>query len=130
MEIKVNKEIQNYTETMFFGLTTRQCVCSVLAIVISVALYFLLYKRIGIELTTWACIIGAAPFAVLGFVKYHGMPAEKFIWAWLRSEILEPRRLLFKPRNIYYDIATAEIETQKKEGKPGYDENTEKGERN
>ena len=27
MEIKINKEIRNYTESMFFGLNARQCIC-------------------------------------------------------------------------------------------------------
>lgn len=128
MEIKANKEVRGYSEKLFMGLTGRQLICSLLAILISVGLYFLLQPRIGTELTTWACILGAAPFAVLGFVTYHGMTAEKFIWAWLRSEILEPRRLLFKPRNIYYDIAVEELEIRKKEGKPENDENGKKGE--
>ena len=33
MEIKINKEIRAYRETLFFGLSTRQFICSVLAVV-------------------------------------------------------------------------------------------------
>ena len=40
------------------------------------------------------CILGAAPFALLGFVTYHGMTAEQFIWAWLRSGNAGARRSL------------------------------------
>ena len=32
---------------------------------------------LGTETTSWICIIAAAPFAALGFVKYNGMTAEK-----------------------------------------------------
>ena len=32
MEIKINKEIRAYRETLFFGLSVRQFVCSVLAV--------------------------------------------------------------------------------------------------
>ena len=32
MEVKMNKEIRDYQESMFMGLDLRQCVCSVLAI--------------------------------------------------------------------------------------------------
>ena len=44
-------------------------------------------------------MLGAAPFAVFGFVRYNGMPAEKIIKAWIRSEILMPRKLLFRGEN-------------------------------
>ena len=32
MEVKINREIRNYTESMFFGLSMRQFVFSLLAI--------------------------------------------------------------------------------------------------
>ena len=40
MEIKINKEIRAYRETLFFGLSVRQFICSVLAVGVAVALYF------------------------------------------------------------------------------------------
>ena len=40
MEIKINKEIRAYRETLFFGLSVRQFVCSVLAVGVAVTLYF------------------------------------------------------------------------------------------
>lgn len=36
MEVKINKEIRNYTESMFFGLSMRQFIFSVLAVVVAV----------------------------------------------------------------------------------------------
>ena len=30
------------------------------------------------------------------------MTAEQFLWAWLKSEILNPKELIFIPENIYY----------------------------
>ena len=36
MEIKINREIRNYTESVFFGLSLRQCVFSVLAMAVAV----------------------------------------------------------------------------------------------
>ena len=34
MEVKINREIRNYTESMFFGLSMRQFIFSVLACII------------------------------------------------------------------------------------------------
>lgn len=104
MEIKVNKEIRNYTESIFFGLSMRQFIFSAMACGVAVGLYFLLKNYLGTETLSWVCIMGAVPFAALGFIKYNGMTAEKFVIAWIKSEILLPSVLLFKPQNIYEEL--------------------------
>ena len=48
------------------------------------------------------CILGAAPFAACGFFSYHGMTAEQLLWAWIKSEVLTPKRLVFKSDCLYY----------------------------
>lgn len=110
MEVKINREIRNYTESMFFGLSMRQFVFSVLAILVAVGLYFLLKPYFGTETVSWMCILGAAPFAALGFIAYHGMTAEQFLWAWLRSELLEPKELRFEASNLYYEALKDKLE--------------------
>ena len=65
MEVKINREIRNYTESMFFGLSMRQFFFSVLALMIAVGLYFLLKPYVGTETVSWMCILGAAPFAAI-----------------------------------------------------------------
>lgn len=113
LEVKINREIRNYTESMFFGLSMRQFVFSVLAVVVAVGLYFLLKPHFGTETVSWMCILGAAPFAVLGFITYHGMTAAQFLWAWLRSELLEPKELRFEASNLYYEALKDKLEGEK-----------------
>ena len=115
MEVKINKEIRNYTESMFFGLSMRQFIFSVLAIAVAVVLYFVLKPIVGMETVSWVCILGAAPFAAIGFVTYHGMTAEQFLWAWIKSEILMPKRLTFRPTNLYYEALKDEYAKSEKE---------------
>lgn len=110
LEVKINREIRNYTESMFFGLSMRQFVFSVLAILVAVGLYFLLKPHFGTETVSWMCILGASPFAALGFITYHGMTAEQFLWAWLRSELLEPKKLRFEASNLYYEALKDKLE--------------------
>ena len=117
MEIKINKEIKDYTESIFFGLSLRQFVFSVIALVVAVGLYFLLRPYFGIETLSWVCILGAAPFAALGFVNYHGMNAEQLLWAWLKSEVLEPKRIVCKPTTLYYETLKDNIAKREKEAK-------------
>ena len=118
MEVKINREIREYTESIFFGLSLRQFIFSICACVVAVILYFLLKPYCGIETLSWVCILGAAPFAALGFIKYNGMTAEKFVAAWIKSMILTPKRLTFKPINLYYeDLKNIENRKVKKERK-------------
>ena len=104
MERKINKEIREYREAMFWGLTLRQFFFSVLGLGISVGIYFLLRGRLGMEAVSWACIFGMLPCAMLGFVTYNKMPAEKFLWAVIKTELLTPKQLIFKPKNLCYAL--------------------------
>ena len=109
IEIKIPKEIRNYHENIFFGLNTRQFVCSLLALGAAVGLYFCLRPIVGAEQVGWMCILGAAPFAACGFFSYHGMTAEQLLWAWIKSEILMPKRLVFKSDCLYYQAVQPAI---------------------
>lgn len=115
MEIKINKEIREYTESVFFGLSLRQFIFSILACGVAIGLYFLLNPYLGTETVSWVCVLGAAPFASFGFVNYNGMTLEKLIWAWFKSEFLIPKKLVFHPENFYYESTKAYIEKKQKE---------------
>lgn len=119
MEVKMNKEIRDYQESMFFGLDFRQCVFSVLAIIAALGIYFGLRDVAGDELTGWLCILGAAPFAACGFFKYHGMTAEQFLWAVIKSELLYPKRLTFQSENLYYTCLEEYMVAGERTGKDG-----------
>ena len=56
------------------------------------------------EAVSWACIFGMLPCAMLGFVTYNKMPAEKFLWAVIKTELLTPKKLIFKPKNLCYAL--------------------------
>jgi len=117
MEVKINKEIREYTENIFFGLSLRQFFFSVCTIATTVLLYFLSSKFLGKESLSWLCIMGASPFAVLGFFKYNGMPAEKIIMCYIRSEFIIPKKMTFKPNNFYYELTKEIINKKESEEK-------------
>ncbi|MFA0814766.1 MAG: PrgI family protein [Anaerofustis sp.] len=104
MEIKMNREIREYTESIFLGLSLRQFVFSLAAVLTAVLLYFMLRNRIPTEAVSWVCVIGAMPFGFLGFFRYHGMNAEQTIIAVVKSEILMPKILTFQSEPFYYSI--------------------------
>lgn len=116
MEVKINKDIREFSESIFFGLSLRQFIFSLLACAVAVILYFTLKPHLGLETVSWVCILGAIPFAVLGFVKYNGMTAEQFIVAFIKSEFIIPKKLTFKSKNIYAEIFKPTINKKLKQG--------------
>lgn len=115
MEVKINREIRNYTESIFFGLSLRQFVCSIIACAVAVAIYFIGKKHLGTEIISWLCILGAAPFAAMGFVKYNGLTMEELAIAFIKSELLVPKVLKFESNNMYYDFLNDYFEKKVKE---------------
>ena len=76
MEIKIPKEVRDYHENIFFGLNTRQFICSVLAVGVAVGIYFALQPYVGTEEIGWILHIskpktnaGIRTFPMLDTVK-------------------------------------------------------------
>lgn len=112
MEVKINREIRDYQENIFFGLNLRQLVFSILAIVVAVGIYFGLRDVLGTETVSWMCILGAIPFGAMGFIRYNGMTAEQLAAAYIKSEILCPKHLCFDGENLYCLIMKDHIESR------------------
>lgn len=101
MEVRINKEVRNYQESLFFGLSLRQFLFALLAVAVAVGVYFGLRPVLGNGEIGWVFVLAAFPFALGGFFQYNGMNFEQFLWAFLRSEFLTPKRLTFKSENVY-----------------------------
>lgn len=102
MEVKIPREIRKYKESIMLGLNMRQFICSAIAVAIAVIAYFGLREVLGNEGVSWMCILVALPIALIGFVTYHEMTLEHFVWAWIVSELLMPKQLYFKSDNYMY----------------------------
>ena len=121
LEIRVNKEIQDYKESIFMGLSMRQLFFSALAAGMAVLIYFSFKGLLGTELVSWLCIVGALPFALLGFFRYHGMNFEQFVGAFIYSEFICSGVRTYQSENYVHDaykevmsdVAAREKKTQK-----------------
>lgn len=115
MELKINTEIRNYTESIFFGLSVRQFIFSAAACGIAAFIYLSLNQKLGTEITSWICIFVSLPFAALGFITYQGMTFEKIVIVAIYSFFLNKAKLISKPINIYYDFTKHIIQKDIKE---------------
>ena len=61
-----------------------------------------------------------APTSTSRLNAYHGMTAEQMLWAWFKSEILCPKRLVFKSDSYYYEAMQPTIRAgmKRKRGLP------------
>ena len=87
MEIKIPKEVRQHSETIFFGLSTRQFICAVLAVGAAIGTYFLTKGAIGKETASWVCLT-----------------FEQFVWAFIKSQILCAGPRVFHSENLYCKI--------------------------
>lgn len=126
MEVKINKEIRNYTESIYFGLSLRQFICSIFSIIVAVILYFCLRDSFGIETLSWVCILGAAPFACIGFIRYQGMTAEQLLLEWIQSEFILVKHLDCYFVNLYEVAYQGWKKTTRKKRTVHNDKNTSK----
>ena len=101
IEVRINKEVRDYQESLFFGLSLRQFLFALLAVLVAVGLYFALHSVAGSGEIGWVCVLAAFPFALCGFFTYNGMTFERFLLAVIRSELLYPKRLVFRAENLY-----------------------------
>ncbi len=73
MVIEINKNIDNYKESVVLGLSARQLVYSILSVVAGGGIVLLLYRHVGLTVSTYIAIPVVAPIAMTGFYSYHGM---------------------------------------------------------
>jgi len=119
IEIRIPKEIKNYREKLFFGLTLRQCLCAGAALLICVPLYIFGNKILPQETVSWIVILVAVPLMLAGFFRYNDMMFEQFAVEFMFHNFTPQKRIYsFEPpfmefRNLYLaDELAAEIEAK------------------
>lgn len=94
IEIRIPKEVTDYKAKLFFGLTTRQCLSTGLALIINVPLYYFGKKYILEDVLGWLIVLIASPLMLFGFFKYNGMAFEK-IAKYFVNYYLKPQKRKF-----------------------------------
>lgn len=103
IEIRIPKEIKNYREKFFFGLTVRQCICAAIALLLCVPLYIFGGKILPQELISWLVLIVAAPLMLVGFFRYNDMTFEKFAVEWLYYQFA-PQKRVYSYEPIFMEL--------------------------
>lgn len=73
MVIEINKDIDKYQESVAMGLTAKQLIFSIAAILAGGAIVLLTYRYVGLTGSAYIAIPIVAPIALGGFYTFQGM---------------------------------------------------------
>lgn len=93
IEVKIPAEIQEYKSKLIFGLSTRQIIAIMGALIVGVPLGVLGYGHISRDILPWLVIISVFPFAGWGFMTFKGMRFEEFMKVFFSMNFLPQRRV-------------------------------------
>ena len=125
IEIRIPKEIKNYREKLFFGLTLRQCICAGIALLICVPLYIFGKDIMPQEIVSWLVILIAAPLMLAGFFRYNDMFFEQFAVEFF-NHYFYPQKRIYSYEPIFMELRDKYIsdelnaEIEEKENKSAF----------
>ena len=81
MMVPVNQNIDSYKDDFFKGLTMRQTLFAVAAVVVSGGLltFFLLYLKMNASLAMYLTLPFTFPIIAAGFVRIHGIGLSDYL---------------------------------------------------
>lgn len=101
MDVNINKDITKIQESLIFNLPLRESIFGIATIAIGFFTYMhLKHNYEGDKIIALITGVVSAPVAVIGFVKYQGLTAEKLLIEIIQSYLL-PKIVVLEPGNIY-----------------------------
>lgn len=106
----VPQDVTEYKEQFFFGMNSRQLICSVLMIALAVLTFLVGSKFISTDILVYITIFEIAPLAAVGFLKYNGMGFEKIAATVMDFYVSNQRRRMeYIPEEMQIHDAVREI---------------------
>ena len=96
MIIRINKNIEEYKDDFWKGLTFRQTVFSVVTVILGAGSFFIANVIIGLPqmVSIYVAILFALPCALMGFMKIHGMTILQYLHC--RRKVMEAPLFLYQ----------------------------------
>ena len=101
MEIRINREVRNYHESIFFGLSAHSSAAPSALLQLPWELIFC--SKTPSERKTQAGCVCSVPrrWRSLDFSNTTGLSFERLLWAMFKTHILCAGRRLYKSENLY-----------------------------
>jgi len=102
MMIPVNQDIDSYKDDFFKGLTMRQTLFAVAAVVVSGGLlaFFLLYLKLNASVAMYLTLPVAFPIIAVGFIKIHGIPLGEYLKR--KKKVQQHSSFFYQPEMVFW----------------------------
>ena len=102
MMIPVNQDIDSYKDDYFKGLTMRQTLFAVAAVIVSGGLlaFFLLYLKLNASVAMYLTLPVAFPIIAVGFIKVHGIPLGEYLKR--KKKVQQQSSFFYQPEMVYW----------------------------
>lgn len=104
IELPITKDITKYKPKLLLGLTTRQVICTIIAIALVVPTYLVLSKLFIKDVVYVLTLAVAAPPILCGFVQRYELPYEVFAKLWVKSNLLTPKIRKYQQTNTFEEF--------------------------
>ena len=99
--VPVPKDLSKVKTKVAFTLTKRQIVCFADALLIGLALFFLLKGSAGTNLAAMAMIVVMLPCFLLAMYEKHGQPLEVVVKNIIQTKFTRPKERPYRTENLY-----------------------------
>ena len=102
MMIPVNQDIDSYKDDFFKGLTMRQTLFAVAAVVVSGGLlaFFLIYLKLNASVAMYLTLPVAFPIIAVGFIRIHGIPLGEYLKR--KKKVEQQSSFFYQPEMVFW----------------------------
>ena len=89
IEVKIHKDINEYQEKIIMGMSMKQLISVLIAIVVNFLIGFFMIRVLGLEMmvVSWFMIIASIPIVAFGWYKKNGMSFKVYINYFLKYHL-------------------------------------------
>ncbi len=111
LNIRLPAEIRAYKSKLVWGLSVRQILSIVAALVICIPVGVLGRKYISSDILPWIIMLLAAPCVAVGFLKVHDLPFEQY-FKYVLKRYTTPQKRVYQDTetNLFCQIYTEILE--------------------
>ena len=101
IEVKVPKDIKEYKEKVIAGMNLKQLLCLCIAgwVNVAIALIFIAWLKMPIEIISWLMIIASIPIVSFGWFKRNGLSFEVYVKQFFKYHISTGTRKKKRKKN-------------------------------
>lgn len=113
IEREIPKEITDYKTKYLFKMTLRQNIAFGLMLIINILLHVYAKRFLHSELVDWLMLLVAALTGAIALWKPNKQDFEKVAWFAIQTELIYPKKRVYKTENIFSKMRDEMIAEEK-----------------